>query len=106
MPPTLSPSRSATSRVNNSRGVSGFLLPRAPCPHKESWQLQRPAGNPPREFPVSSQRDERFFSPPLSSPFVRRAFFRRCACKPRRQLVHLPPRGQIKPSGIPRKAHA
>src|SRR5258708_3826401 len=105
MPPTLSPSRSATSRVSNSRGVSDFLLPRAPRPHKESCHLQLPAGNPPREFPVSSQPDERFFSPPLSSPFMRHAFFCRCACKPRRQLVHLPPRVQIQRSGIHRNSH-
>jgi len=34
-----------------------------------------------------------------------RAFFCRCAFKPRRQLVHLPPRVQIQRSGIHRNSH-
>jgi len=65
MPPTALASRSATSGVKFAR-VWTFCCPAAPRSRKESWQLQASRRqSPPREFPVSSQPDERFFSPPL-----------------------------------------
>jgi len=79
--------------------------PPPPRPHKESWQLQRPAGNPPREFPVSSQPDERFFLAASVLSFMRRAFSRRCACKPVGNWFTYRRVFQIQRSGIHRNSH-
>src|SRR5579862_7909518 len=105
MPPTRLPSRSATSRVNNSRGALGFRPIPAPRLRKVLWPHPHPAGSPRHEFQVSSQPDECFFSPPLPVPFVCCTLCCRCDRKPLRKLVHLSPHLQIQRAGIHRDSH-